>query len=320
MISVMSPSFETAGQASRPELWLGVGGTPLLEFKRLASSYSARARVFAKAEWHNPGGSIKDRPALWMIRRAEEEGKLTRDVTILDATSGNTGIAYAWIGARLGYKVRLAVPSSVSPERKRILAALGAKLDFTSPLEGSDGAIRKARELYAAQPAAYFYPDQYNNPFNWGAHSQSTAMEIWKQTSGAVTHFVAGLGTSGTFRGTITKLKELKAGVRGVAVQPDSPMHGLEGLKHMATSIVPGIYDAALADENVFVSTEAAHELAARAAREEGVLVGLSGAANLAAALAQAKKAFEEGREAVIVTVLPDSGERYLSELVRSVN
>ncbi len=304
----------------RPELWLGVGGTPLLEFKRLAAPYAARARVFAKAEWHNPGGSIKDRPAVWMLRRAEEEGKLTRDVTVLDATSGNTGIAYAWLGARLGYKVRLAVPATISAERRRILHALGASLELTSPLEGSDGAIRKARALYAAEPGRYFYPDQYNNANNWGAHYHSTALEIWEQTSGAVTHFVAGLGTSGTFRGTTSRLKELKPALRAVSVQPDGPLHGLEGLKHMASSIKPGIYEPQLADENVFVSTEAARELAARAAREEGVLVGLSGAANLCAALAQAKSAFEEGREAVIVTVLPDSGERYLAELVRSPN
>lgn len=313
-------SEAAAGCSAASELWLGVGGTPLLEFKRLAGDYSARARVLAKAEWHNPGGSIKDRPAVWMIRRAEEAGRLSRGMTILDATSGNTGIAYAWIGARLGYKVRLAVPASISPERRRILLALGAKLELTDPLEGSDGAIRKARALYAQDPQAFFYPDQYNNPDNWGAHYRSTAQEIWNQTGEAVTHFVAGLGTSGTFRGTTTRLKELKPALRAVSVQPDSPMHGLEGLKHMETSIVPGIYEPSLADENVFVSTEDAQQVAERAAHDEGVLVGLSGAANLCVALREARRAFEEGREVVIVTVLPDSGERYLSELVRSPN
>lgn len=310
--------MNTPSEATRSDRWLGVGKTPLLEFRRIGLPYWSRARILAKAEWHNPGGSIKDRAALWMLRQAEAAGKLGPGSTILDATSGNTGIAYAWLGAKLGYKVKLAVPGSISPERKRILLSLGAELVITSPLEGSDGAIRMARRLYAEEPSRYFYPDQYNNPDNWGGHYHSTALEIWEQTDGEITHFVAGLGTSGTFRGTTTRLKELNPQVRCVAMQPDGSFHGLEGLKHMPTSIVPGIYDPALADDHVTVGTECARDMIARVAHEEGLLVGPSGAANICAALAQAKRAFEEGRQAVIVTVLPDSGERYLSEMTKA--
>jgi cysteine synthase B len=302
-----------SGPATDPALWLGVGLTPLLELSRVGAPFLSRARVLAKAEWHNPGGSIKDRPALWMIRQAERAGRLNPRLTILDASSGNTGIAYAWIGAKLGYSVRLAIPSSVGAERRRVLLAFGAQLDLTSPLEGSDGAIRRARALHAESPSRYFYPDQYSNDDNWGAHAVSTAQEVWAQTSGEVTHFVAGLGTSGTFRGTATGLRRLNPSVRAVAVHPDSAMHGLEGLKHMPTSLVPKIYDPALADENLTVSTEEALAMAARLAREEALLVGLSGAANVAAALKLAERSFKEGKPAVVVTVLPDSGERHLA-------
>ncbi|MDE2293779.1 MAG: cysteine synthase family protein [Elusimicrobia bacterium] len=292
---------------------LGVGNTPLLRLTRW-EGLCERVRVYAKAEWLNPGGSVKDRPAARMVLAGLASGALAPGGTLLDSSSGNTGIAYGWLGARLGFKVRLAVPSSVNPERRRVLEALGVRLELTDPLEGSDGAIRRARELAAAEPGAYFYPNQYDNPENWKAHYDTTGPEVLAQTGGAVTHFVAGLGTTGTFRGATARLKAEKPGVRAVAVQPDSPFHGLEGLKHMATALVPGIHDPALADETLFVATEEAQEHARRAAREEGVLIGPSGGANLAAALRVARLEAAAGREAAVVTVFPDSGERYLGE------
>ncbi len=286
-----------------------VGRTPLIRLDRIAREV-APVEVYAKAEWFNPGGSVKDRPALAMILEGEREGRLTRDKTILDATSGNTGIAYAWIAAARGYRVKLCIPACASAERRRTLRALGVDLVLTDPLEGSDGAIREARRIYQGSPDLYFYPDQYGNPANWRAHYDATGWEIWEQTGGRLTHLVAGLGTSGTFVGSGRRLRELKPEVRLVSVQPDSAFHGLEGLKHMRSAIVPGIYDPGLADEERYVATETAYALVRRLAREEGVLVGPSSGAALAAALDVAR----DLREGVIVTVFPDSGDRYLAE------
>jgi cysteine synthase B len=268
--------------------------------------------LFAKAEWKNPGGSVKDRAARRMVCEGLRTQKLTKDRRILDATSGNTGIAYAMIGASLGYGVTLCVPENVTPERKRILRTYGAELVFTSPLEGSDGAIREARRRYAEHPEQYFYPDQYNNEFNWRAHYEATAPEIWEQTQGRITHFVAGLGTSGTFVGTARRLREFSNAIVTASVQPDSPFHGLEGLKHMESAIVPGIYDDTIADHDLRVSTEAAHEMARRLAKEEGLLVGISSGAALAAAFKLA--AGLKPGPATIVVIFPDGGDRYLSE------
>jgi S-sulfo-L-cysteine synthase (O-acetyl-L-serine-dependent) len=285
-----------------------VGNTPLIKIARLSARLGVA--IYAKAEWHNPGGSIKDRAALSMILDGEQRGVLTAEKTILDATSGNTGIAYAWIGAARGYRVKLCLPKNASPERKRILQAYGAELVLTSPYEGSDGAIREARRLYQENPAQYFYPDQYNNPANWRAHYETTAPEIWQQTAGQLTHFVAGLGTSGTFMGTARRLRELNPAIRLVAVQPDGPLHGLEGMKHMATAIVPGIYDPQLADEQLSMATETAYQMVRYLAREEGLLVGVSAGANVAAC---AQLAAREGA-GIFVTVLCDDGNKYLSE------
>ena len=285
-----------------------IGKTPLIRL----SSFEAGLRnveLWAKAEWRNPGGSVKDRPAARMLLDGERSGKLTRDTIILDATSGNTGIAYAMIGAARGHRVRLCVPANVTPERKRILAAYGAEIVFTDPMEGSDGAILRAKAMYAADPDRYFYPDQYNNPGNWLAHYDTTAPEIVEQTDGRLTHFVAGLGTSGTFIGVGRRLRELNPSIRLISVQPDSPLHGLEGLKHMATAIVPGIYDAGLADEDLAVSTEEAFTLTRQLARD-GLFVGISSGANLAGALRVARRA----PDAVIVVVFCGGGEKYLSE------
>lgn len=265
--------------------------------------------LLAKAEWTNPGGSAKDRAALNIIRAAERAGGLRPGMTLLDATSGNTGIAYAMLGAARGYRVKLAVPENVSPERVAILRAYGAELILTDPLEGSDGAIREARRLAAADPTV-FYADQYNNPANWQAHYLTTAEEIWRQTGGAISHFVAGVGTSGTFTGVTRRLRELNPEVVCYAAQPDGPFNGLEGWKHMATAIVPGIYDEHLADGNLSVRTEDAYAMARFLARNEGLLVGVSSAAAVAAAL-QVATGLDEG---VVVTILPDSGFKYLSE------
>lgn len=286
-----------------------IGNTPLLRLDRVGREYPG-VEIYAKAEWFNPGGSVKDRAALNMILEGERSGELTRDKVILDATSGNTGIAYAMIAASRGYRVKLCVPDGASPERKRILRAYGVEVVLTDPAEGSDGAIRRVREIHAADPSRYFYPDQYNNPANWRAHYQTTANEIWKQTSGRITHFVAGLGTSGTFVGAGRRLRELNPGVGLTSVQPDSGFHGLEGLKHMETALVPGIYDASLADENVGIATEEAYHMVRRLAREEGMLVGVSSGAAAAACLRIARRL----RHGVIVTVFPDSADKYLSE------
>ena len=286
-----------------------VGNTPLLELPSISAEASG-ARILGKAEWHNPGGSVKDRPALWMIRDGERRGALTPEKTILDATSGNTGIAYAWIGAALGYRVRLCMPKNASEERKKILRAYGVDLVLTDPGEGSDGAIREARRLFAEEPGTYFYPDQYSNPANPRSHYESTAQEIWEQTGGEITHFVAGLGTSGTFVGASSRLKEYNPEIRVVSFEPESPFHGLEGMKHMQSAIVPPIYDPTIADENRHASTEVAYEMVKRVAREEGVLIGISSGAAVATALEIAKE-IESG---VVVTILCDGADRYLSE------
>ncbi len=291
------------------DLFSLIGNTPLLRLKRITRNLPVNVELYAKAEWFNPGGSVKDRAALSMIREGERSGALHPGKVILDATSGNTGIAYAMIGTARGYRVRLCVSSNVSPERKAILRAYGAELVFTDPGENSDGAIRKARELYSKDPDLYFYPDQYNSEANWRAHYRTTGVEIWEQTGGKVTHFVAGLGTGGTFTGTGRRLKEYNRLVQLISIEPDSGMHGLEGLKHMETSIVPGIYDPKLADRKLSVETETAYAMVRRLAREEGLLVGVSSGAAAACALQVAS----ELTEGSVVTVFPDSGDRYLS-------
>lgn len=290
-----------------------IGNTPLLRLSCIERDLRG-VELYTKAEWLNPGGSVKDRPAARMICEGLESGRLTRDRRILDATSGNTGIAYAMIGAALGFGVTLCVPTNITPERRRILRAYGPELIFTDPLDGSDGAIREARRRFAADPDRWFYADQYNNDFNWRAHYDTTANEIWEQTEHRVTHFVAGLGTSGTFVGTSRRLHELNPSVTLVSVQPESPLHGLEGLKHMASAIVPGIYDPSLADIDLGVSTEAAYAMTKRLAREEGLLVGISSGANLAGAMKVLQGAGTKNGPAVAVIIFPDGGERYLSE------
>ena len=287
-----------------------IGNTPLLRFERITRDIVG-VEVLAKAEWANPGGSVKDRPAANIVAEAIQAGKLGMGKTLLDSTSGNTGIAYAMLGAAQGFPVTLCMPGNVSEERKRTIRAYGSEIIFTDPTEGSDGAIRKARELAAAEPQKYFYADQYSNDANWRAHYNSTAEEIWRQTEGRVTHFVAMLGTSGTFIGTSRRLKELNRDIRCISVQPDSPFHGIEGAKHMASSIVPKIYDPGVADQELWVRTEDAYAMLKRLAREEGLLTGISGAGAMAACLHLAEEAEPD---AVIVTILPDSGDRYLSE------
>jgi len=281
-----------------------IGNTPLLRIGQWG-----KVEIYAKAEWFNPGGSVKDRPALWMIEDGERTGRLTKDKIILDATSGNTGIGYALIGAIKGYRVLLAMPENASEERKKILRAYGAQLMFTDPLEGTDGAIREVRRLYQEDPERYFYPDQYNNPANPRAHYETTGVEIIRQTRGRVTHFVAGIGTAGTIMGAGRRLKEFNPNIQVIAVEPDCGLHGIEGLKHMETAIVPGIYDEDFPDGKIQVSTEDAYEMARRLAREKGLLVGQSSGAAMVAALKVARS-IERG---VIVTIFPDSGSRYLS-------
>ncbi|HET9359815.1 MAG TPA: cysteine synthase family protein, partial [Vicinamibacterales bacterium] len=277
-----------------------IGNTPLIRLTNFEGGLR-NVELYAKAEWRNPGGSVKDRPAARMIADGERSGALTHDKVILDATSGNTGIAYAMIGAARGYRVQLCVPANVTPERKKILQAFGAEIIFTDPMQGSDGAILKARALYAANPQLYFYADQYNNPGNWLSHYDTTAPELIEQTGGRLTHFVAGLGTSGTFVGAGRRFREYNPSIRLISVQPDSPLHALEGLKHMATAIVPGIYDSTLADEDIGISTEEAFSLTRRLARQ-GLFVGISSGANLAGALNVARRT----SDAVIVVVFCD--------------
>jgi len=286
-----------------------IGNTPLLRLQKVGREFP-EVEFYAKAEWANPGGSVKDRPAMNIILEAERAGLMSKEKILVDSTSGNTGIAYAMIGAARGYRVKLCMPKNVSVERKRILNAYGAEIVFTDPMEGSDGAIRRVRQMAGENPELYFYANQYDNPANWQAHYNSTAPEIYGQTDGRVTHFVAGLGTSGTFVGTARRLKELNPAIRCISFQPDSPFHGLEGMKHMATAIKPGIYDPSVADEDLAASSEEAYTMTLRLAREEGLLAGVSSGAAMVAALKVAQKA----RRGVIVTIFPDSGDKYLSE------
>ena len=286
-----------------------IGNTPLIRLRNVTQNLPSGVEVLVKAEHLNPGGSVKDRAALAMILAGERSGRLQAGQTILDATSGNTGIAYGMIGATRGYPVTICLPKNASQQRKQILRSYGVELIETDPLQATDGAQAVARELFATEPEKYFYADQYNNPANWRAHYESTAPEIWEQTAGRITHFIAGLGTSGTFVGTSRRLKELNPAIQVISMQPDSPLHGLEGLKHMATARVPGIYDPQLADENVAVATEAGRQMADRLALEEGLLVGASSGANVFAALRLARSLTTGS---VVVTILCDSGEKYL--------
>ncbi|MFI5089352.1 MAG: PLP-dependent cysteine synthase family protein [Terriglobales bacterium] len=290
-----------------------IGNTPLLRLERIAEGLPG-VEILAKAEWFNPGGSVKDRAAFNIVQEAMRSGQLAPGKMLLDSTSGNTGIAYAMIGAALGFSVTLCMPSNVSVERKRIVNAYGANIIYTDPDEGSDGAIRKARAMIAAELEKYYYADQYSNPANWQAHYRTTANEIWQQTHGRVTHFVAMMGTSGTFVGTSRRLKELNPKIRCISLQPDSSFHGIEGAKHMATAIVPGIYDPTLADEDLAVTTESAYAMVKRLAREEGLLVGISAGGAVAGCLKVAEQFTRRRQKAVIVTIFPDSGDKYLSE------
>jgi cysteine synthase B len=289
-----------------------IGNTPLVRFDHL-TAHLPGIQILGKAEWVNPGGSVKDRAASAIVLDAQKRRLLTATRGLLDATSGNTGIAHAMLGAALNFSVPLCMPSNVSPERQRYLSAYGAPVIWTDPADGSDGAIRKARELAAAHPEKYFYADQYTNDENWRAHYRTTAPEIWEQTEGQNTHFVAGLGTSGTNMGTSRRLREFNPDIRCISMQPDSPFNGLEGLKHMATAIVPRIYDPTLADANIDMSTEVTYRMVKDLARN-GLLVGISAAAAVAASLQIAEQEAEAGREAVIVTILCDSAEKYMSE------
>jgi cysteine synthase B len=312
--AVSKAKFETdceSDKTSNFSLETAIGNTPLIKLRRMANDLPNNIEVYAKAEHLNPGGSVKDRAALAMILAGEKSGELTKDKTILDATSGNTGIAYAMIGAARGYRVTLTLPKNASAERKRILKLYGVQIIETDAMQGTDGAQIAAKEIFAEFPGKYFYPDQYNNDANWRAHYEASAPEIWRQTNGGITHFLAGLGTTGTFIGTAKKLKELNPNIQTISMQPDSPLHGLEGMKHLATAIVPGIYNANLADKNVEVATEDAQEMTRRLAREEGLFVGISSGANVFAAIRLAKELKEN---AVIVTVLCDGGGKYLSE------
>ena len=288
-----------------------IGNTPLISLKNVTRDLPANIEIYAKAEFMNPGGSVKDRAALAMILAGERSGKLTRNKTILDATSGNTGIAYAMIGAARGYRVTLTLPKNASAARKRILKLYGARIIETDPLSGTDGAQIKAKELFREFPDRYFYPDQYNNEANWQAHFKTTAPEIWRQTRGRITHFIAGLGTTGTFIGTSRGLKKFNPNIQCVSMQPATPLHGLEGMKHLKTAIVPGIYDATVADAERAVETEDAQAMTRRLAREEGLFVGVSSGANVFAALELARKL---KTAATIVTILCDGGGKYLNE------
>jgi cysteine synthase B len=289
-----------------------IGRTPLLRLDRIAEDIPG-VTLLGKAEWMNPGGSVKDRAAANIVAEARRSGRMTPGKILLDSTSGNTGIAYAMLGAALSFSVTLCMPENVSIERKRILQAYGANIIYTDPGEGSDGAIRVARELAAGDPDLYFYADQYSNPANWQAHYHGTGNEIWQQTEGRVTHFVSMLGTSGTFVGVTRRLKELNPHIRCISLQPDSAFHGIEGAKHMASAMVPKIYDAALADQDLGISTEESYAMAKRLTREEGLLIGISGAAAVVGCL-QIARQLRKNDQAVIVTILCDSGDKYLSE------
>ena len=306
-----SPANDVSGLRGEAVL-AQIGNTPLLALDALTVNFP-HAKLLGKAEWHNPGGSVKDRAAANIVATARRSGKLTPGKILLDSTSGNTGIAYAMLGAALGFPVTLCVPENVSPERKRILQAYGANIIYTDPAEGSDGAIKIARQFAERHPDLYFYADQYSNDANWRAHYEGTANEIWQQTEGRITHFVAMLGTTGTFVGTTRRLKELNPKIRCISLQPDSAFHGIEGAKHLPSAIVPRIYDPSLADENIEIVTEDAHAMARRLAREQGLLVGVSAAAAVVGCLQVAGRTGIDER-ANIVTILCDSGEKYLTE------
>lgn len=318
MAQVPQTARDSAAHVSLPNASLGrrlierIGNTPLVRVERVAADFP-QVELLGKAEWYNPGGSVKDRAASNIIAEGRRTGKFSPGKTLLDSTSGNTGIAYAMLGAAEGFPVTLCVPENVSAERKRILQAYGANILYTDPAEGSDGAIRLARELAAAHPNLYFYANQYSNDANWRAHYQTTANEIWEQTNGRVTHFVAMLGTSGTFVGTARRLKELNPRVQCISLQPDSAFHGIEGAKHMPSAIVPAIYDPTIADVNLEILTEHAYAMAKRLAKEEGLLVGISAAAAVVGSLLTAQK-LDSNEEAVIVSILCDSGDKYLTE------
>jgi cysteine synthase B len=312
---VLRPDATSDAAFTRPagvSLIERIGNTPLLRFDALTRDLPT-VQLYGKAEWYNPGGSIKDRTAASIVSEARRSGKLTPGKILLDSTSGNTGIAYAMLGSALGFPVTLCIPENISPERKRILQAYGANIIFTDAGEGSDGATRVAHELAEKQSDIYFYADQYSNVANWRAHYNTTANEIWRQTEGRITHFVATMGTTGTFVGTTRRLKELNPNVRCISLQPDSPFHGIEGTKHLGSTMVPGIYDATLADEQLEIHTEDAHAMARRLAREAGMLIGVSAAAGLVGSLKVAES-LKKQQPTVIVTVLCDSGEKYLSE------
>jgi cysteine synthase B len=309
-VTLVKYKFTDIKPKQAPGLEAHVGNTPLLPLRRVSADLPARVQVLAKAEWFNPGGSVKDRPALNIIHSAQAQGKLTSGKRLLDSTSGNMGIAYATYGAALGIPVTLTIPGNASPERIAILRALGAELVLTDPTEGSDGALLVARQMAEADPELYWYANQYDNPANWQAHYQTTGPEIFAQTDGQVTHFVAGLGTTGTLTGSGRYLREVNPQVQLVAVQPDSPFHGLEGLKHLPTAIQPGIYDPGFPDRVIGVQTEAAYEMVQRLAREEGLFVGISSGAAALAALQLASE-LEQG---LVVTLFPDAGYKYLSD------
>jgi cysteine synthase B len=311
MANVLPVAIPVRSQAE--PLLSTIGNTPLIRLGKIPRDFPG-IEILAKAEYFNPGGSVKDRAALNMVLDGERSGKLNHNRIILDSTSGNTGIAYAMIGANRGYHVKLVLPGNASEERKRILKAYGAEMIFSDPAEGSDGAIRMVRKIYEADPDRYFYPDQYNNPANWKAHFEHTGPEIIQQSGGAITHFVAAMGTSGTFMGTSRRLKRDLPHVQCYSAQPSSGFHGLEGLKHMPTAIVPGIYDETLADGNLWIETEDAYRMVRRLAREEGLLVGISSGCNVHAATLLARDLAARGETATIVTMLCDSAEKYLSE------
>jgi cysteine synthase B len=312
-MSVATTSAPPVSRLKATNLLSMIGNTPLIRMERIARDLPG-IEIYGKGEFFNPGGSVKDRAALNMILDGERTGKLTRDKIILDSTSGNTGIAYAMIGAYRGYNVKLCLPKNASMERKHVLKAYGAEMVLTDPGEGSDGAIRAVREIYQADPDRYFYPDQYNNPANWKAHYDGTALEILEQTDGRITHFVACMGTSGTFMGNSRRFHKELPYVKCISAQPSSGFHGLEGLKHMPTAIVPGIYDPSVADDNVWIETEDAYAMCRRIAREEALLVGISSGANLVAARALGQKLVAAGERGVIVTMLCDGAYKYLSE------
>jgi cysteine synthase B len=311
----MAPALVTRPEKAFPahSLLGQIGNTPLVLLERLSAT-TPGVEIYAKDESKNPGGSVKDRPALNMILDGERTGRLTHGKLILDATSGNTGIAYAMIGAARGYRVKLCLPGNASPERKQLLKAYGAEVVFTDPGEGSDGAIRRCREIYESEPERYFYPDQYNNPANWEAHYRTTAVEILEQTNRRVTDFVAGLGTSGTCMGVTRRFREDARHVRCYSAQPATGFHGLEGMKHMPTAIVPGIYDASIVDDNIWVETEDAHRMVRQLARYSGLLVGVSSGANIVAAYSIARRLADNRERGVVVTILCDSAQKYLTE------